>query len=65
MLAFQERAPAREQQLDPYILDTEASVLTVARGAQQFCWRNVGKRVEKDPKDHQTWATEKLDTSIN
>ena len=64
MLALQEWVLAREQQLDPCILDTEVSDLAVARGAQQFCWRNGGKRVEKDPKDHQTWAMEKLDTSI-
>ncbi len=64
MLALQEQELAQEQQLDLYILDTEVSALAVARGALQFCWSSGGKRVEKDPKGHRTWAMEKLETSI-
>ena len=56
MLVLQERALAQEQRLDLCILGTEVSALAVARGAQQFCWSNGGKRVEKDPKGHRTWA---------
>ncbi len=64
MLALLEQALAQEQQLDLYILGMEVSAQAVARGAQQFCCSNGGKRVEKDPKGHRTWAMEKLITSI-